>query len=233
MEASQMEERVPLLGRLAGLAAIVFVIDPLGILFGGPNFFSNLSSQQILDFAAKNGRAISIHAFNQGLGATLFAVFIVLLVVQVRGRGILATLAYISAAAMMAVNWTAASMQYALADAAQRAGSESGVVALFSLGKMMAFSDGYFVAIPAVAISVFALRSRALPAAICWLGLVAGGFHFLATPIQLVLTGTADGITGPIAVVSGLLWLLAVGVTLLIKPLWGPQSASVTVRATA
>ena len=134
---------------------------------------------------------------------------------------------------MMAVNWTGASVQYALADSAQRAGSDSGVVALFSLAKTMALSDGYFVAIPAVAVSVLALRSRSLPTLICWLGVVVGGYHFVETPIQLALTGTATGVTGPIGVVIGLLWLLVVGVTLVIKPVWGPQPPPVAARATA
>lgn len=225
-------EREPLVGRLAGLAAIAFFLPAL-LPSDGSKFFSNLSSQQIVDWAAQNERAISIQAFGQGFGSTVFALFIVLLVVHLRGRGILATLAYISAGAMMAVNWTGASMQFALADAAQRAASDSGVVALFSLAKTMALSDGYFVAIPAVAVSVIALRSRALPAPICWLGLVVGGYHFVEIPIQLASTGTATGVTGPIGVVIGLLWLLVIGVTLLIKPVWGPRHPSVAVQATA
>jgi hypothetical protein len=97
----------------------------------------------------------------------------------------------------------------------------------------MALSDGYFVAIPAVAVSVLALRSRALPAPICWLGLVVGGYHFVEIPIQLALTGTATGVTGPIGVVIGLIWLVVIGVTLLIKPVWGPRLSSVAARATA
>ncbi len=215
-----------LIGRLAGLAAIAFFLPAL-LPSDGSKFFSNLSSQQIVDWAAQNGRAISIQAFGQGFGSTVFALFIVLLVVHIRGRGILATLAYISAGAMMAVNWTGASVQYALADSAQRAASDSGVVALFSLAKTMALSDGYFVAIPAVAVSVLALRSRSLPALICWLGVVVGGY------IQLALTGTATGVTGPIGVGIGLLWLLVVGVTLVIKPVWGPQPPPAAARATA
>ncbi len=225
-------ERQPLIGRLAGLAAIAFFLPAL-LPGDGSKFFSNVSTQQIVDWAAQNGRAISIQAFGQGFGSTVFALFIVLLVVHLRGRGILATLAYISAGAMMAVNWTGASMQFALVDAAQRTGSDSGVVALFSVAKTMALSDGYFVAIPAVAVSVLALRSRSLPAPICWLGLLVGGYHFVEIPIQLALTGTATGVTGPIGVVIGLLWLLFVGVTLVIKPVWGPQLPSVAARAAA
>ena len=225
-------ERQPLIGRLAGLAAIAFFLPAL-LPGDGSKFFSNVSTQQIVDWVAQNGRAISIQAFGQGFGSTVFALFIVLLVVHLRGRGILATLAYISAGATMAVNWTGASMQFALVDAAQRTGSDSGVVALFSVAKTMALSDGYFVAIPAVAVSVLALRSRSLPAPICWLGLLVGGYHFVEIPIQLALTGTATGVTGPIGVVIGLLWLLFVGVTLVIKPVWGPQLPSVAARAAA
>jgi hypothetical protein len=231
MDAKEPEPR-PLIGRLAGLAAIAFFLPAL-LPSDGTKFFSNLSSQQIVDWAAQNGRAISIEAFGQGFGSTVFALFIILLVVHLRGRGILATLAYISAGAMMAVNWTSASVQFALVDAAQRTGSDSGVVALFSVAKTMALSDGYFVAIPAVAVSVLALRSRSLPAPICWLGLLVGGYHFVEIPIQLALTGSATGVTGPIGVVIGLLWLLVVGVILVIKPVWGTQPPPVSARATA
>jgi len=231
MDAKEPEPR-PLIGRLAGLAAIAFFLPAL-LPSDGTKFFSNLSSQQIVDWAAQNGRAISIQAFGQGFGSTVFALFIVLLVVHLRGRGILATLAYISAGAMMAVNWTSASVQFALVDAAQRTGSDSGVVALFSAAKTMALSDGYFIAIPAVAVSVLALRSRSLPAPICWLGLLVGGYHFVEIPIQLALTGSATGVTGPIGVVIGLLWLLVVGVIIVIKPVWGTQPPPVAARATA
>lgn len=233
MDAKEWDKPRPLVGRLAGLAAIAFFIGPLLGGSSGTTFFSTLSSQQIVDWAVENGRAISIGAFVQGLGATVFALFIVLLVVHVRGRGILATLAYISAAAMMAVNWVATGLLYALTDAAQRSGAEAGVVALFSVGKSMALADGYFVAISATSVSILAMRSRALPAPICWLGVVAGGYHFVETPIQLALTGTAGGVTGPIGVVIGLLWMLVVGITLVIKPVWGPQSSSASAQATA
>jgi hypothetical protein len=231
MDDKEPEHR-PLIGRLAGLAAIAFFIPAL-LPGDSSKFFSTISSQQIVEWAASNGRGISFQAFGEAFGASVFALFIVLLVVHVGGRGIPATLSYISAGAMMAVNWTGASIQFALADAAQRAGSDSGVVALFSLTKTMALSDGYFVAIPAVAVSVVALRSRALPAPICWLGLVGGGYHFVEIPIQLALTGTATGVTGPIGVVIGLIWLVVIGVTLLIKPVWGPQASSVAAQATA
>ena len=233
MDAKESEQQQPLVGRLAGLAGIAFFIGPLLVGSLGSTFFSTLSSQQIVDWAAENGRAISIGAFVQGFGATVFALFIVLLVVHVRGRGILATLAYISAAAMMAVNWATTGMLYALVDAAQRSGAEAGVVALFSLGKTMAFADSYFVAISATSVSILALRSRAMPPPICWLGVVAGGYHFVETPIQLALTGTAGGVTGPIGAGLGLLWILVVGVILVIKPVWRAQASSVSAGATA
>ncbi len=79
-------ERQPLIGRLAGLAAIAFFLPAL-LPGDGSKFFSNVSTQQIVDWAAQNGRAISIQAFGQGFGSTVFALFIVLLVVHLRGRG--------------------------------------------------------------------------------------------------------------------------------------------------
>jgi len=43
------------------------------------------------------------------------------------------------------------------------------------------------------------------------------------TPIQLAINQNAGGITCPIDVVLTLLWILAVAVILLIKPVWGSQ----------
>lgn len=158
-----------------------------------------------------------------GVASTVFAVFIVLLVTHMRSRGILATLAYLSAGGIMATNWVSASLVYAMVDAAHRTGSDAGVVALFSTGKTMAEADGGFVAIAIVAMSILGLRSRSFPGPICWLGIVAGGYHFVEVPIQLAVTGTATGRTGPIGVVIGELWVLLVGVTLVIQSIRRPQ----------
>ena len=80
MDEKELEHR-PLIGRLAGLAAIAFFIPAL-VPGDSSKFFSNLSSPQIVDWAAHNGRAISLQAFGQAFGATVFALFIVLLLLS-------------------------------------------------------------------------------------------------------------------------------------------------------
>jgi len=54
-----------------------------------------------------------------------------------------------------------------------------------------------------------------------WLGFVMGGFPLVETPIQLAINHSAGGVTGPIDVLISLVWVGAVALVLLIKPIWG------------
>jgi hypothetical protein len=68
-----------------------------------------------------------------GLQNSILAVVVVVLIRLVRGRGILATAAYVSMGAFMAIGWVKAGMMWALADTAVMGASDAGVVALFKL----------------------------------------------------------------------------------------------------
>ena len=224
MESTGWEDsRRPLLARLAGLAGIAYVglaFSPVGL--GGP-YYGEISTPQILDWVKHNGGAINLDGFVGALGSTVLALFVLLLISVVGRRGLLATIGWSSMAAFMGVNWVHAGVNYALADAGQRAQADAGIVALFSLAKTLTFADGFVFGMAAIAVCALALRSSSLPWPLAWLGFIVGGTYLVSTPIQLAINQSAGGITGPIGVVLGLLWILAVAVVLLIKPVWGGQ----------
>src|ERR1700694_3762924 len=116
----------PLIARLAGLAGIAYVglaFSPVGL--GGP-YFGDISSPQILDWVKHNDGAINLDGFIGGLGASLLALFVILLVSVARGRGLPAVIAWSSMAAFQAVNWGHAGVYYALADAAKCGQADAG-----------------------------------------------------------------------------------------------------------
>lgn len=215
-----------LVARIAGLLGIVIVaVNFLPGSLGGP-LFDNVSAPQILDWARHSGATITLDGFIAGVSASMVAAFVIALVVATAGRGLLAILAIASAAAFMAIDWAHAGVYFALADAGRRVGADAGVVALFSLTKAMTFADGFVFGLAVLAVSLAAMRSRTLPAPVVGLGLLVGGYHLVAIPIQLSINGSAGGLTGPVSVVTSLLWVLATSVILLIKPLWGEQRTS-------
>ena len=83
-----------------------------------------------------------------------------------------------------------------------------------------------------MAISLLAVLSRTLPWTLVWLGFAMGGYHLVETPIQLAINQRANGVKGPIDVLISLVWVGAVALVLLIKPIWGVQArASMPARA--
>ncbi|HSP08549.1 MAG TPA: hypothetical protein VLU92_03005 [Candidatus Dormibacteraeota bacterium] len=221
MDTTGWEERNrALIARLAGVCGLVFVAFAFAPgSMGGP-LFDNISSQQIVDWVSHNGAGISFSGFTSGLAASVVTIFLILLVRITAGRGALAVIGVSSAASFMAIDWVHAGVFYAMADAGQRGQSEAGVVALFSLAKMITFADGFVIGMAVLAISVLAMLSRTLPRPIVWLGFLMGGYHIVETPIQLALNGRASGVTGPVDVLISLIWVGAVALVLLIKPIW-------------
>jgi len=220
-----------LMARLAGIMGVVFVaisVGPGGL--GGPLFDNNISAPQIVDWVNNNGAGIAVDGFVGAVGATIVFLMFVLLVRITADRGVLAVIALSSTAAFVAIDWVHAGVYYAMADAGQRGQADAGVVALFSLAKMMTFADGFVIGIAVVATSLLAMLSRTLPWPLVWLGFVMGGYHLVETPIQLAINHRANGVTGPIDVLISLIWVGAVALVLLIKPIWNaPARASATV----
>jgi len=226
MDTRGWEERHRMLmARVAGIGGVLFValsLAPGGL--GGPIFDNNISTPQIVDWVKNNSAGISADGFVGAVGASIVFLMFVLLVRVTAVRGVLTVVALSATAAFMAIDWVHAGVYYAMADAGQRGQADAGIVALFSLAKMMTFADGFVIGIAVVAISLLAMLSRALPRPLVWLGFVMGGYHLVETPIQLAINHRANGVTGPLDVLISLIWVGAVALVLLIKPTWGGQA---------
>jgi hypothetical protein len=202
-----------IISRLIAVCALGFI----ALFFlnaAGAKVHSNPTNQDALAWAAQHQQQIWIGGFANGLSSTFSGLLVLLLVPLVRGRGLLATLVSVGVAVALAVQWVHAAVFFALAELAHRGGADAGVLALFTLGETMDSADGVALGMALACLSVLLLRSRTLPAALGWFGLVVAAVGALSTPIHIAGGAFID----PVTVVLGFLWCLAVSAVLLIKP---------------
>ncbi len=221
----------PVVGRVAGLAALCTAAVFLSVLIAGAGgtLHSNLTAPQAVAWAAQNGQLILITGFADGLVNTLFAVVVVLLVVLSGGRGVPATLAYIGAGAAVALQWAHAGMLYALAERAQLGAADAGVLALFTLGGTMDDADAVPLALALGSLGFLLLRSRVLPAPLAWFTVVLAVVNVVSTPAEIL----GMGVVNLIEVALSLVWMLAFGATLLIRPVRVPEKLRMAAGADA
>jgi hypothetical protein len=206
---------------LAGVFVLSIFVGPGNIIHGDPDAGTALA------FAASHGVAIKLLGFADGMINTLFGILIVLLIALAGVEGVLARIAYVSAGAAAAIQWTHAGMLYALAELAHRGGADAGVLALFTLGSTMDDADAIVIPIAMACAGWMLLRSRRAPAAVAWLTMAAAG---IGTAVSVVVAAGGPDL-GPASVISAWIWLLGIGITLLIKPVRGGQPAAVAARA--
>lgn len=235
MEPRTWESRHPaLLGRLAGAAGAAYVILALvpGSL-GGPAYGTSMSTPQITAWVSQHTRSFPVTGFIGGLSASVLAVFVLLLVSAARGRGLLKSVVVSSVAAFMAIDWVGTGVYYALADAAGRQQATGGVVALFSLVRSMTYTDGFVAGLAILALSLLQITPHALPRPLIWLGVLTGAYLMVNGPIQLAISHSPAGATGPISVALSLVWVLAVTAVMLVKPVRDttPQQAATAPEA--
>lgn len=225
MEASTWESRHPaLLGRLGGAAGVAFVILALtpGSL-DGPQYGTRMPVPQLLSWVTQHTAGFPVTGFITGLTGTVLSLFVLALVSAARGRGLLTWVAVSSAAALMAIDWVGAGIYYALADATGRGQAIGGLVALLSPRNSITYTDGFVAGMAILALSLIQLRAHALPRPLIWLGVLTGAYYLVSDPIQLAISRSPAGATGPIGVVLVLVWVLAVAAALLVKPVWAPS----------
>jgi hypothetical protein len=118
----------------------------------------------------------------------------------------------------MAIDWIGTGIYYALADAAGRQQATGGIVALFSLNTSMTYVDGFVAGLAILALSLLQLGPHTLPRPLIWLGAVVGLYYIVSEPIQLAISHSPAGATGPVGVVLVLVWILAVTAVMVIRP---------------
>lgn len=207
-----------MLGRAAAAGALAFVATALlGLLgvFGRDLFFTGPTTDQIVAWAAHDGGVIALSTFVSALAATIFYGFFVVAVVNLAGgRGVLPVMAYLGVAITVVVSWVQVGMVYAMVELAHQGGAAQAVRALFTLGETMQTVDSVGIALAVGCAAWLALRARALPAAVAWVGIGVAAVHLVEGFVQT----QGAGIAGPIGVVLGLLWITAAGVSLAVRP---------------
>ena len=214
---TSVRDRDAQLTRLAGLGGLAFIVMAFAGTLGGP-FFSDDTTKQIVAWVQAHPTALAVNGLEIGLQICLMAGVLGRLVWLSGDRGALRTIALGAIVADVGVIWAEVGTYFGLADAGQRGGGDAAVMALFSLVRQMTFADGFLFGISAAVASVLCLRSSALPRTVAWLGVLLGVFKVIMLPLQLALSGTPDGVTGPISTVLLLVWLLATSVTLAVRP---------------
>jgi hypothetical protein len=101
-----------------------------------------------------------------------------------------------------------------MVELARQGGDTAGVVTLFKLGETMQTTDSVGVALAIGCSSWLAMRARALPAVVGWLGVVVATWHVIEGALQT----QGVGVVGPIGIILGLLWVVITGVVLLVRP---------------
>ena len=221
------------LSRLAGLCGIGFVLlSFLGLsgALGGNLLFSDVSPTDVLAWIEQNAKLISLNIFLTGLEYTLlYGGLFVPLVQLTHARGILPVLVYLGLSITIVTTWVQAGMIYAMVDLAARGGADAGVLALFTLGKTMQFTDGIGVALAIGCSSVLALRARVLPRWLAWYGFVVAVFFAIADAFRIF----GLGLVGPVGVLLAFGWILCAGVSLLARPVRVSRASTVAAVAPA
>jgi hypothetical protein len=219
MDTPWEETHRPLLARITGAAGIAFVVAAfLPGSLGGPQFDDTLTTPGLLSWVHAHVGSLPAQGFLGALQSTVMVLILIVLSVLCRTRGLATRVVTVALGGMLAVEWIDAAVSFALADAAGRASSDSGIVALFSLSKTMTFADGFVFGLALLMISLAALRTRTLPAPLSWLGVVCAVLHLIGLPVQLAINARPDGVTGPIGTVVLLVWALALSLVLLLRP---------------
>lgn len=201
-----------------GLLALVFVQT------GGP-FFTDASDTEIVDWVRHHPTALYVEGLRTWLMILLVAGFIAALLWRTGRRGLAVPVVYGFLTANLAVDMVWAGTYYGLARAGQMHASDGGLLTLFAVVQELTFTDGVWFGAALLVVSVLAVRTGTLPRPIAWLGVVCAVVHLLGVPVQLALTGTVEGITGPLSAATFAFWLLATTVTLLVRPGSAPQAA--------
>lgn len=202
--------------RSAGAIGLVFIV--LAFLSRNPPFYSDAGNSTMLRWVEAHPTALYVEGVRTGFMMVLMVGLLATLMWRTGLRDPLRSFVWALLGASMAIDMVWSGVYYALAYTGQHGIGDSGVLALASLTEQMTFTDGFLWGIAVLVISVAAVRTRSLPAPLAWLGVLTAVVKVVGPAAQVALTRTSEGITGPVGTVLLVFWVLAVSLTLLIRP---------------
>jgi hypothetical protein len=202
--------------RWAGLVGLVFLV--LAFMSQNPPFYRDASNTEMLHWVQAHPTALYVEGVRTAFMMVLMVGFLGTLMWRAGLRDPLRSFVWALLGASMAIDMVWSGVYYALAFTGQHDIGDSGVLALASLTEQLTFTDGFLWGIAVLVISVAALRTRSLPAALAWLGVLTAVFKVIEPAAQVVLNHTSEGVTGPLGTVLLVFWVLATSLTLVIRP---------------
>ena len=202
--------------RWAGVVGLVFLV--LVFLGNNPPFYSDASNGRMLRWVQAHPTALYVEGARTAYMMIVMVAFLATLMWLTGVRGVLRSAVWALLGASMAIDMVWSGVYYALAYGAEHHIGDSGVLAMATLTEQLTFTDGVLWGIAVLVISVVGLRGHGLPSALAWLGIVTGVVKVVGPAVQVALNGTSEGVTGPAGTVLLVFWLLAVSLTLLVRP---------------
>lgn len=202
--------------RSAGLVGLVFLV--LAVLSNNPPFYSDASNARMLHWVQAHPTALYVEGVRTAVMMVLMVGFLAVLMWRTGLRDPLRSGVWALLGASMAIDMVWAGVYYALAYSGQHEIGDTGVLTLATLAEQMTFTDGFLWGIAVLVVAIAALRARTLPAPVAWLGVVTAVVHVVGVPVQVAWTHDTEGLSGPLSAVTLLFWVLAVSLTLIIRP---------------
>jgi hypothetical protein len=205
--------RVSRLGGVIGLVFLVLVIPD-----NNPPFYEDVSNSKILSWVHAHQTALYVEGQRTGLMMVLIVAFLGILLWRTNLPAPLRSGVWALLGASMAIDMAWAGAYYGLAFADHNDIGDSGVLALASITEQMTFTDGFLWGIAVLVISLATLRTRILPAPVSWLGILTGLVHVFGVGVQIAVTHTTEGVSGPLSALTLFFWVLAASLSLTIRP---------------
>jgi hypothetical protein len=180
--------------------------------------FTDASNAEILSWVHHHVTGIYVHGFQNAVCMLLNAALLGILVWRSGVRGWLRQVAWMMIGTSLAIDMVNTGSSYPLAKLADRGAPDGALLAMFSFVEQATFTDGITWGVVILVAAFASMRARTLPRPVVWVALVAVAVHLLGIPVQLLLNGTVQGITGPLSMVCFMLWMLSVSLALLIRP---------------
>jgi hypothetical protein len=202
--------------RATGAAGLVFLV--LVFLSQNPPFYTGAGNGTVLHWVQAHPTALYVEGARTAYMMILMVGFLAALVWRIGLRGPVRSGVWALLGASLAIDMVWSGVYYAVAYAGRHDIGDSGVLALAYLTEQLTFTDGLLWGIAVFVICVAGLRGRSLPAPIAWLGIVTGVVKLAGPAVQVALSHTSEGLTGPLGTVLLVFWMLAASLTLLIRP---------------